>query len=180
MRGLDGPIASLQKSAVGGSNSPPHVRTNTSRMTSMAMSQRMPSHWSAIPASSSRSATLVSRGDSPAAPCRSTRCSGDRGRAQKSGGMTGDLTREVILRLTRESIGPGLDEAVRILGHPRVIDRQMVGHEIKDQAEANLSEPRSKHGECLRPAQAGVHRVPVNGVRRAYDIRSGEVGQSTW
>ena len=89
----------------------------------------------------------------------------------------GTLAPEVILRLAGESIGSGLHESVGILAHPRVIDRQVVGHEIEDEAEADLSEARSEHGERLGPAQGSVHRVPVNGVRRADHIRCGEVGE---
>jgi hypothetical protein len=73
----------------------------------------------------------------------------------------------------------GLHESIRVPGDPRVIDRQMVGNEIKDEPEADLPEPRPKHGERLGPAECGVDRVPVNGVRRAYDIRSGEIGQGS-
>ena len=81
------------------------------------------------------------------------------------------------MRLIRPSIGPGLDESIRMLDHPPVIDRQLVGNEIKNQTQTTLTEPLSKNLERLRTTECGVHLVTMNGVRRAHDIRSREVRQ---
>jgi hypothetical protein len=49
----------------------------------------------------------------------------------------------------------GLDKPIRILREPPVIDRKVIGNEIKNQIK--LSEPLSQQWERLRTAECCVH-----------------------
>ena len=81
---------------------------------------------------------------------------------RESQGHPVDFTREIIPGLVQQSIGRGLDEPIRILDQPRVIDRQMVGNEIEDETDTKLLEPLSKYCELLTAAECGIHLVPMN------------------
>ena len=56
------------------------------------------------------------------------------------------------------------------VGRPRMVGRDVVRHEVEDQAEPALRERRARRGEPVRPAQLRVDHVAADAVRRADHV----------
>ena len=83
--------------------------------------------------------------------------------------VRGGIAREVVLAPAHEVLGVRLD--------PRVVGRNVVGHEVEDQRHPALCERGSCSREAGGAAQVRVDRVAPDAVRRADDVIRAEVGQ---
>ena len=122
----------------------PHVRTNTSSSTSIAMSQRTPSHRSAIDATTSAAACRTA--GSEASSCSTS------GHGGKYGSRPGDDASPTA-RNRRVARGRrrAAHEVLGVLVDPRVVGRDVVGDEVEDQPDA-----------ARRPARRGPRPGPAS------------------
>ena len=88
----------------------------------------------------------------------------------------GDL--EVVAGLARQAAGAALHQTLRVLRDPGMIARQVVGHEIKHQAQAQSPQPAAQRSQSLVAAQRRIDSIGVDGVGGAHHIFFGIVGQS--
>ena len=80
-------------------------------------------------------------------------------------------------RVALEVLLPALDEVLGVRLRPRVVGRDVVGHEVEDQPEPARRERLARRGETIRAAEVLRHGVVADAVRRADDVGDGEAGQ---
>ena len=80
-------------------------------------------------------------------------------------------------RFLAQVISGAADEELRMRGGPRVVGRNMVGHEVQDQANPAVRKGLPCRRQPVGAAEHRVHLVSADAVRRTDDVVDGEVGQ---
>ena len=141
------------------------------------MSQRTPSHWRAMRASSPQHRLLEGRVAvvqlERVRPAVEVRVAPIRQDARPPA----RLHAAVVLRLRGELLLRSRHEEVRVLGHPGVVRRHVVRDEVEDQAQATALQARAEPGERLVPAEVLVDPVVPDGEAGAADVFLAEVGE---
>ena len=151
----------------------PHVRAKTSLVISIAMSQRSPSHCSAI-------AIRVSATASRSAGANALSCATS-GHGAKYGSRPLATTPPAVRRnasgwRSRSSSVPVSRHSGRAVG-PRMVGGHVVGHVVEDQPEAPAGELLARRGQRRGAAEALVDDVVAHAVGRADDVLRAQVGQ---
>ena len=81
------------------------------------------------------------------------------------------------LRMPREFLLGAAQETLGALSRPRVVGRDVVGHEVEDQPELAVGERGAGPGQGLGAAEAIVDHVVAHAVRRADHVLVAKVGQ---
>jgi hypothetical protein len=75
-------------------------------------------------------------------------------------------------------IGRGtVNEALRMCLDPGVVPREMVGHEVQNQAEAAGCQLLAREGQAGESSEAAVGHISADAVRRGRDILRRQVGE---
>ena len=80
-------------------------------------------------------------------------------------------------RFLAQVIGGAADEELRMRGGPRVVGRNVVGHEVQDQAHPAVGKRLPCRRQPVGAAEHRFHLVSTDAVRRTDDVVDGEVGQ---
>ena len=91
--------------------------------------------------------------------------------------MTASPTARKLAGSRGEVVGVALDEVLGVVDEPRVIGRDVVGHEVDEQAHATLGQRGSGGGEAAPAAEACVDLVAADAVGRADHVGVVEVGE---
>ena len=157
----------------GGPARAPQVLAKTSLISSMAMSQRTPSHCPAMSMSvwtvASRSARRERVQLHHVGPRREVRVTA----------MREDLTvtsKHASGRAPMSCAVPRMN-SVRVVTHPRVVRRDVVGHVVQDQPGTAPAQLRAGGREPVGAAETLVDHVAPDAVRRADDVVRRQVGQ---
>ena len=160
-----------------GSGRMPQVRSNTSGRTSMAMSQRTPSHCPAILAQLAdhrllqvRVAVVELQRVGPAVEVRVAAVGEDQRAALR-------LHAAVVLRRAGQVALAAVDEVVRMLVDPGVIRRHVVGNEVEHQLQAALLQSLAQARQRRVAAQIAMDGVARDGEPGAADVVVPEVRQ---
>ena len=173
VRRLHAPITSGQNSVAGGVRRARPRCARRPRGSSIAMSQRTPSHCAAMRASSvarrraQRGRERVELGD--VRPRREVRVAavGEIPSARRAEGR--GVARDVVLGAA--------DVGVRALREPRVVGRGVVGDVVEDQVQPVAASDVARGGEPRRATEAGGDDVVAHAVGRADDVAVGQVRQ---
>ena len=118
------------------------------------MSQRTPSHRSAIDATTSAAAARDGRQRrvelQHLGPGREVRVA--------AAGDDGVADREEAVGIAREVVGRAAHEVLGVLGRPRVVGRDVVGDEVEDQADAARRQLLAGHGQAASPPRRSSTR----------------------
>ena len=155
----------------------PQVRSNTSGSTSMAMSQRTPSHCPAI-FTSSRDHRLLS-GRVAVVELQRVGPAGEIRIAAVGEHQVALRSRDprVVLRRARQVLLGARDEVLGMLLDPGMIQAGVVGDEVEHQPQAARAEPLAQAGQRRVAAQLLVHGVAGDGEPGAGDVLLAQVGQ---
>ena len=148
---------------------PPHVLAKMSFIMSMAMSQRMPSHWSAI---SARVSAVAPQRRQKAFSWTTSGQAGNRGRGRERarcrpplpGGRVRD---EVVLGPRTKSSG---------CSHPRVVGGDVIRHVVEDQPHAAGGQRGPRRASPSRPPNMST-RLAADAIGRADDVVGPQVRQ---
>ena len=89
----------------------------------------------------------------------------------------GRLHAPVVQRFGRQLLLRPGDEEVRVLVHPRMVRRHMVGNEVEDQPQAARAQAFPQPGKGLVSAKVGVDVIVANRKARPGDVGVAEVRQ---
>ena len=74
-------------------------------------------------------------------------------------------------------VGGALNEVLRMFGDPRVIGRDVIGHEVEEEPQAAVREFLARRGETVRTAEMPVNLIAADAVGRADIVFRTEVGK---
>ena len=161
-----------QKSSIGSLPvRPPQVFANTLFISSMAMSQRIPSHWSAM---LDRVCTVASRivaGErvelNDVRPRREVRVASVRENLVAAGEPGGRFGNQVVRAAPHEQFRSGRD--------PRVIGRDMIRHVVEDQPHAPVGERRPRRRKARGATERLVSDVASHAIRRTEHLTLAQI-----
>ena len=155
----------------------PHVRSKTSGSTSIAMSQRTPSHWPRNPRELAEHrlleggvAVVQLKRVRPAVEVRVAP-------VRQDARAIARLHATVVLGRRGELLLRARHEEVRVLGDPGVVRRHVVRDEVEHEAQAAALQTLAEPGERLVAAEVLVDAVVADREARAADVVLTEVGQ---
>ena len=155
----------------------PQVRSKTSGSTSMAMSQRTPSHCPAIFTQLADHGFL--RGRVAVVELQRVRPAGEVRIAPVGQQQIALLALDpgVVLRRTRQVQFRAGDVILGMILHPGMIQARVIGDEVEQQPQAALAEPLAQPGQRGIASELIVHRVAGDGETGTGDVLLAQVGQ---